>query len=116
VGDRQSESSAAFVELIRQMRMAAQRSDTSENEAETWSFLCECGDDSCREWVTLPVSGYEALQRADQPILAPGHSLSASERTRRQARRLRDDAKALRAQAEQQTKRAKKNRRKPDPT
>jgi hypothetical protein len=104
------------MELNRQVRMAVKRFDLSDTEAETWSFLCECGDDGCQEWVTLPVEGYEALQRADQPILAPGHSLSPSQRSRRQARRLRDDSKALRAQAEHQLKRAKRNLRKHKPS
>ena len=113
MADGQSESSAARVELNRQMRLAVKRFDLSESEAETWSFLCECDEESCQEWVTLPVVGYEALQRADQPILAPGHSLSPSRWSRRKARRLRDDAKALGAQAEHQTKRARRNLRKP---
>ena len=116
MGDRQIENSAARAEANRQMRMAVKRFDLSESEAETWSFLCECGDDKCQEWVTLPVIGYEALQRADQPILAPGHSLSPSQKSRRQARRLRDDAKALGAQADHQLKRAKRNLRKQNPT
>jgi hypothetical protein len=91
------------------MRTAVKRFDLSESEEETWAFLCECGDDSCQEWVTMPAAGYEALQRADEPILAPGHTLSAPEKTRRQARRLVDDARALEAQAGVQVKRAKRN-------
>jgi hypothetical protein len=91
------------------------RFDLSESEAETWSFLCECGDESCQEWVTLPMVGYEALQRADQPILAPGHSLSQSQQSRRKARRLQDDSKALGAQAAHQVKRAQRNLRKQKP-
>jgi hypothetical protein len=97
------------------MRMAVKRFDLADSEAEKWSFLCECGDDTCQEWVTLPVAGYEALQRSDQPILAPGHTLSPSQKSRRQARRLQDDAKALRGQAEHQVKRAKRLR-KPKPS
>jgi hypothetical protein len=70
------------------MRMAVKRFDLSESEGETWAFLCECGDDVCQQWVTLPGSEYEALQRADQPILAPGHKLTAGQKSRRKARRL----------------------------
>ena len=62
-----------------------------------------------QDWVTLKVAQYEALQRADEPILAPGHTLSKGQRSRRRARRLIDDAKALEAQAEHQVKRAKRN-------
>lgn len=91
------------------MRMAVKRFDLSESDGESWAFLCECGDDTCQEWVTLPVKSYEALQRADQPILAPGHTLSESQQTRRKSRRLVDDAKALEAQADVQVRRAKRN-------
>jgi hypothetical protein len=94
------------------MRMAVKRFDLSESDGEMWAFLCECGDDHCQEWVTLPVAKYEALQRADQPILAPGHTLSEPQKTRRKARRLVDDAKALEAQADLQVKRAKRNQKK----
>jgi len=89
--------------------MAVKRFDLSESDGETWAFLCECGDDDCQEWETLPVRQYEALQRADEPILAPGHELSGPQKTRRQARRLVDDARALEAQADVQVNRAKRN-------
>jgi hypothetical protein len=116
VVDKRAESSATRKELNRQMRMAVKRFDLSESDGEMWAFLCECGDDDCQEWVTLPVKQYEALQRADQPILAPGHTLSDPLKARRQARRLVDDAKALEAQADLQVKRARKNRKKQEPT
>ena len=106
--DKRTESSATRKELNRQMRMAVKRFDLSESE-ETWAFLCECGDGDCQEWVTLPVVRYEALQRADEPILAPGHTLSRVQKTRRKARRLVEDARALEAQADLQVKRAKRN-------
>jgi hypothetical protein len=113
LSDKESESTATRKELNRQMRLAVKRFDLSESDGETWAFLCECGDDACQEWVTMPVDGYEALQRADEPILAPGHSLSAGEKSRRKARRLVDDAKALEAEADLQVKRAKRNTKKP---
>ena len=98
------------------MRIAVERFDLSESDGEMWAFLCECGDDVCQEWVTLPVGRYEALQRSDQPILAAGHTLSEPQKTSRQARRLVDDAKTLEAQAHIQVKRAKQNSKKPNPT
>jgi hypothetical protein len=104
------------MELNRQMRMAVKRFDLSESDGESWAFLCECGDYECQEWITLPVRKYEALQRADEPILAPGHTLSDPQKTRRQARRLVDDAKALQAQADVQAKRARRNLGKDKPT
>jgi hypothetical protein len=109
LADKRTESTETRKELNRQMRMAVKRFDLSEGEGETWAFLCECGDDDCQEWVTLPVGTYEALQRADQPILAPGHTLSEPQKTRRKARRLVDDARALQAQADLQLKRAGRN-------
>jgi hypothetical protein len=98
------------------MQMAVRRFDLSESDGEMWAFLCECGDDDCLEWVTLPVERYETLQRAEQPILAPGHTLSEPRKARRQARRLVDDANALDMQAHLQVKRAKRNSKQPKPT
>ncbi len=109
MADRRSESSATRKELNRQMRMAVKRFDLSESDGEAWAFLCECGDDLCQEWVTLPVRSYEGLQRTGEPILAAGCTLSEGQRTRRKARRLVDDAKALEAKADVQVKRAKRN-------
>jgi hypothetical protein len=116
LADKRSESSATRADVNRNIRMAVKRFDVSEGEEDTWAFLCECGADDCQEWVTLPVVGYEALQRADEPILAPGHTLSSAQKSRRKARRLVDDARALGAQAGVQAKRAKRNleNRKPD--
>jgi hypothetical protein len=113
LSDKDSESTATRKELNRQMRLAVKRFDLSESDGETWAFLCECGDDACQEWVTMPVESYEALQRADEPILAPGHTLTSGQKLRRKARRLVDDAKALDAQADLQIKRAKRNKKKP---
>jgi hypothetical protein len=95
--------------------MAVKRFDRSGLEEDTWDFLCECGLDDCQEWVTLRVAEYEARLRADEPILAPGHMLSQGQKTRRDARRLVDDARALGAQAEHQVKRAKRILDKPPP-
>jgi hypothetical protein len=96
LADNRADSSASRKELNRQMRMAVKRFDLSETGGEAWAFLCECGDDSCEEWVTLPVKRYETLQRTEQPILAPGHTLSQPEKTGRTARRLVDGVKAKR--------------------
>jgi hypothetical protein len=107
---RQSESSATRAELNRQIRTAVKRFDVSgRDEGETWAFLCECGTAGCQEWVTMPVGGYEALHRADEPILAPGHTVSRGEKARRKAKRLADDSRALQAQAEQQVQRSRRS-------
>jgi hypothetical protein len=109
LADERNESSEARADVNRQVRMAVKRFDLSGLDEETWNFLCECGADDCQEWVTLRVTDYEAKQRADEPILAPGHTLTQGQRTRRKARRLVDVGKALEAQAEQRVKRAKRN-------
>ena len=77
MADKRGESSATRKELNRNVRMAVKRFDLSGLDDETWDFLCECGADECQEWVTLKVAQYEALQRADEPILAPRHTLSS---------------------------------------
>lgn len=82
----------------------------SDEPLQEWEFFCECGDENCYEHVVLTLEAYVALRDADRAVLADGHVLSAVER----ARRLREDAVALRRQAEHQTKRAKKNLSPPD--
>ena len=107
---RRSDSSATRAELNRQIRTAVKRFDISgRDDEDTWAFLCECGADGCQEWVTMPVVSYEALLRSDEPILAPGHTVSRGEKARRRAKRLADDAQALQAQAKQQVKRSRMN-------
>ena len=109
MADKRTESSEARADVNRHVRLAVKRFDLSELDEESWNFLCECGADDCQQWVTLRVAEYETLQRADEPILAPGHTLSKGQRSRRKARRLVDDAKALEAQAQHQVKRARRN-------
>ena len=110
MADEQTENSAARAELNRQMRLAMERFDASETETDAWTFLCECGDGGCQEWIELPLAAYEARRRREEPILAPGHTLSRAQSSRRRARHLAEDADALRAQAQQQVKRAARNR------
>src|SRR4029079_3117069 len=66
LSDERTESSATRKELSPRMRMAVEPFGLSESDAESWAFLCECGDAGCQEWITLPVTTYEARQRADQ--------------------------------------------------
>ena len=78
--------------------------DASETGPVDSEFICECGADGCREHVHLSLDAYAALHDNGFPVLAPGHTVS--ERAR--SERLRKDAEALRAQAEQQLKRARR--------
>ena len=100
--------SAERTEVNRNIRMAVKRFDVPALDGdESWDFLCECGNEDCGQWVTLTLKAYEALLRADEPVLAAGHELSRSQRARRKARKLVDDSHALRAQADVQQKRAR---------
>ena len=85
-----------------EIRAAAARSAAG---AEEWEFLCECGHPRCGEHVRLTLAAYEALLATEAAVLATGHTQSAVAR----ARHLREEAKALRAQARQQVNRARRN-------
>jgi len=117
MSQRRTEGSEAKPHGDRNVRMAVKRFDLSGvgRDHETWDFLCECGDENCTWWVTLPISEYEVRRAAGEPILAPGHVLREGERQRRTARRLVAEAKALRGQAELQFRRAVRNLKTPKP-
>jgi hypothetical protein len=74
-------------------------------EGQEWEFFCECGHADCHEHVELTLDAYVSLHDGGDAVLADGHQVSQVER----ANRLGDDNKALKAQAEHQVKRAKKN-------
>jgi hypothetical protein len=39
-----------------------------------WSFVCECGEAECSEWVELELAAYaDVRSRRDESILAAGH-------------------------------------------
>ena len=65
-------------------------------------FKCECGRAECTETVPLSISEYEAVRELRADVLAAGHSRSPVQK----AHELVEESKALRAQAEQQTRRA----------
>ena len=71
-------------------------------------FTCECGKPDCLEGVLLDPDEYEALRAGGGCILAAGHHVSRAEDARRVARRLVEDAHALRAQAEHQQRRLRR--------
>ena len=70
-----------------------------------WEFMCECGDEDCHESVFLTVAAFVALRDAGEAVVADGHHVSPAAH----ARRVRNATQALRAQAEHQVQRAKKN-------
>lgn len=77
----------------------------SESAPVEWEFFCECGAPECHEQVLLTLESYGAIHDHGFPIIAPGHRVNQPAR----AARLRQEAHALRAQAEHQMRRAKRN-------
>ena len=69
--------------------------------------MCECDQEHCHEHVFLTLDAYIALHDHGKAVRADGHELGQVTR----ARRLRDDAEALKRQAHHQVKRAKRLRR-----
>ncbi len=63
----------AKAEVNRRVREAADRFELADTGYSTWEFLCECDAPGCAEWVRLTLEELDALERADAPILAPGH-------------------------------------------
>src|SRR5436190_14802682 len=84
--------------------------DSGPSEGDRWSFECECGAAGCREWVELELAEYGKIRTdRDSAILAADHSAgSRTRRVRREAQRTLDSSRALRAQAEQQQRRAQR--------
>jgi hypothetical protein len=100
----------ALTEVNRHILEAVQDSNSNEYE---WEFFCVCGREDCDEHVSLSLDAYEALRDSDGAVLAPGHRLSQTQR----ARRLQEESAALRAQAQHQVERARRNiRSAPSPT
>ena len=102
MGEEHAAKTAMLTEVNRRVLEAARDSITEEQE---WEFFCECGDPECHEYVELTIHAYSVLHDGGGAVLAPGHRLSQVER----ARRLREDADALRRQAEHQVRRALRN-------
>jgi hypothetical protein len=75
------------------------------DQEQDWEFFCECGREDCHEYVSLTLDAYIALHEGGGAVLAEGHRISQVER----ARRLLEEAAALKRQAAHQVKRAKKN-------
>ncbi|MGH3009145.1 MAG: hypothetical protein ACRDLM_07045 [Gaiellaceae bacterium] len=97
-------------EVNRNVRMAVKRFDIPGIANDSWDFLCECGAEDCKDWVTLTLEQYEERRQLDEPILAAGHKLSRGKPARRKSEALIDGAKALRAQAEVQARRSDRGR------
>lgn len=77
----------------------------SESAPAEWEFFCECGDPDCHEQVLLTLESFGAIHDQGFAVLAAGHRVNQPAR----AARLRREAQALRAQAEHQLRRARRN-------
>src|SRR3954452_15883889 len=83
---------------------------TAEDE-ETWNFICECGEDGCEEWLELTLDAFRHRRIESAPVVADGHSESSrGNLARRMAAGLREQARALRAEARHQVRRARRAR------
>jgi hypothetical protein len=109
--EQQRAKQDVLLELNGRVHEAARRFEDNESEQHLWDFTCECGAPDCRAPVTLTLAQYEALRTAEQPLLADGHDAQRSAKAREHAEELRHDSEALKAQAELQQKRARRNRR-----
>jgi len=102
LGEERIFGPASLSEVTQGTLRAVRDSVTGEQE---WEFRCECGREHCHDYVFLTLDAYVALRDSGRDVLAEGHHLSPVVR----ARRLRDDARALVAQAMNQVQRAKRN-------
>ena len=74
-----------------------------------WEFPCECGIQNCDESIFLTLDAYASLRDRGEPVLADRHHVGLDRYRLSQharARRLRDNARALIAQAKLQVNRA----------
>jgi len=58
-------------EVNRGVRLFADEPD-SDTDA-SWEFFCECGAEGCFEHILISPFEFDALRRAEAPVLAPGH-------------------------------------------
>jgi hypothetical protein len=99
-----------MADMNERVRALAERLHESIGEqGDEWGFMCECGSSDCHERVDLSLPDYEALRSHGDAVLAAGHVLTDARRASRRAEQLSDEASALCAQAELQTKRARRN-------
>jgi len=84
--------------------------DLDQSDPERWTFVCECGGLDCAAWVELDLAEYRELSSAGGgSVLAQGHvAPSAAERARSDAADLREQARAVRAQAKLQQGRSRR--------
>ncbi len=106
MGEESVSRTAALSEVNPNILGAARELSSEELK---WEFFCECGRADCRERVILSLDAYVGLHAAGRAVLSPGHQLSQVGR----ARRLVEDAEALRGQARHQVIRARENLRHP---
>ena len=107
MGNERVFKTAVLTEINRRSGEVAEQSVA---RGEGWKFFCECGNHNCHELVVLSLDRYLATRADGGAVLAPGHRLSRGESARRQAKILHDDSQVLRAQANNQRRRAKKQR------
>ena len=69
-----------MTELLREVNRSIRdlAAMVDQNDASTWEFVCECGEEGCTGRVGLPLARYDELKNADGALFAPGHGLRRS--------------------------------------
>lgn len=97
----------ARVELNREIRSVAA------DAAEEYEFVCECGEPGCEAHLQLSLLLFDSLERDGVGLLAEGHQVSVARAARRNARDLRESARALQGRSHLQVDRSRRLRRDP---
>jgi hypothetical protein len=95
-----------LVALTDANRLVGELAIASNRGTQDWQFFCECGQADCRALVVLTLAEFDGIKDSGNAVLAAGHLVDQ----KAHARVLREHAQALRAEAEHQVRRARKNR------
>src|SRR5262245_43469981 len=80
----------------------------SREDATRWEFVCECSDPDCERRTALTLAFYDAVRASDGQILAQPHPYERARAARAEAAAVREESRAVRAQAAQQLRRTMK--------
>lgn len=94
------------------IRSWAAEHDEGSARLSSWDFVCECGDPDCHEHVDLSLALYDEVRRAAGHVIAPEHveRYERGRAARARAAVIREESRAVRAQASLQVKRTQRLR------
>jgi hypothetical protein len=90
------------------MRDLARR--VAADERSVWEFVCECGQPFCGERINVTLALYDEARHVRASVLAHGHVRARARAARHWSSEVRDEASAVRSQAEHQIRRAERLR------